>query len=192
MRPWRNSAIRWRVFLSMTVGSSLPGLLAGERNLPQGATADLPPFCCWSRSSLFDVRIPAGRNPSGRGKTWRCGAPISRNATKARSDARMLRTSTNRAFLSPDGRATASVESVGCRAHLADAGEPSGPLLPPRSPDAASLPPPQRSETPPPSPRPAPPRRGVIVYRSGLTKGTGVLSGARRIDVTMSITRIPL
>ena len=32
----------------------------------------------------------------------------------------------------------------------------------------------------------------VIVYRSGLTKGTGVLSGARRIDVTMSITRIPL
>ena len=29
----------------------------------------------------------------------------------------------------------------------------------------------------------------VIVYRSGLTKGTGVLSGARRIDVTMSITR---
>ena len=33
---------------------------------------------------------------------------------------------------------------------------------------------------------------GVIVYRSGLTKGTGVLSGARRIDVTMSITRIPL
>ena len=28
--------------------------------------------------------------------------------------------------------------------------------------------------------------------RSGLTKGTGVLSGARRIDVTMSITRIPL
>ena len=35
-------------------------------------------------------------------------------------------------------------------------------------------------------------RRAVIVYRSGLTKGTGVLSGARRIDVTMSITRIPL
>ena len=34
--------------------------------------------------------------------------------------------------------------------------------------------------------------RDVIVYRSGLTKGTGVLSGARRIDVTMSITRIPL
>ena len=34
--------------------------------------------------------------------------------------------------------------------------------------------------------------RIVIVYRSGLTKGTGVLSGARRIDVTMSITRIPL
>ena len=32
----------------------------------------------------------------------------------------------------------------------------------------------------------------VIVYRSGLTKGTGMLSGARRIDVTMSITRIPL
>ena len=32
----------------------------------------------------------------------------------------------------------------------------------------------------------------VIVYRSELTKGTGVLSGARRIDVTMSITRIPL
>ena len=32
----------------------------------------------------------------------------------------------------------------------------------------------------------------VIVYRSGLTKGTGVLSGARRIDVTMSITRILL
>ena len=30
--------------------------------------------------------------------------------------------------------------------------------------------------------------RPVIVYRSGLTKGTGVLSGARRIDVT----RIPL
>ena len=57
------------------------------------------PVLCWSRSSLFDVRIPAGRNPSGRGKTWRCGAPISRNATKARSDARMLRTSTNRAFV---------------------------------------------------------------------------------------------
>ena len=35
-------------------------------------------------------------------------------------------------------------------------------------------------------------RLKVIVYRSGLTKGTGVLSGARRIDVTMSITRIPL
>ena len=35
-------------------------------------------------------------------------------------------------------------------------------------------------------------RMNVIVYRSGLTKGTGVLSGARRIDVTMSITRIPL
>ena len=35
-------------------------------------------------------------------------------------------------------------------------------------------------------------RWNVIVYRSGLTKGTGVLSGARRIDVTMSITRIPL
>ena len=35
-------------------------------------------------------------------------------------------------------------------------------------------------------------RDAVIVYRSGLTKGTGVLSGARRIDVTMSITRIPL
>ena len=35
-------------------------------------------------------------------------------------------------------------------------------------------------------------RTAVIVYRSGLTKGTGVLSGARRIDVTMSITRIPL
>ena len=34
--------------------------------------------------------------------------------------------------------------------------------------------------------------QNVIVYRSGLTKGTGVLSGARRIDVTMSITRIPL
>ena len=25
------------------------------------------PVLCWSRSSLFDVRIPAGRNPSGRG-----------------------------------------------------------------------------------------------------------------------------
>ena len=37
-----------------------------------------------------------------------------------------------------------------------------------------------------------PQSRAVIVYRSGLTKGTGVLSGARRIDVTMSITRIPL
>ena len=36
------------------------------------------------------------------------------------------------------------------------------------------------------------PSSRVIVYRSGLTKGTGVLSGARRIDVTMSITRIPL
>ena len=36
------------------------------------------------------------------------------------------------------------------------------------------------------------PSLDVIVYRSGLTKGTGVLSGARRIDVTMSITRIPL
>ena len=36
------------------------------------------------------------------------------------------------------------------------------------------------------------PEDTVIVYRSGLTKGTGVLSGARRIDVTMSITRIPL
>ena len=35
-------------------------------------------------------------------------------------------------------------------------------------------------------------RSAVIVYRSGLTKGTGVLSGRRRIDVTMSITRIPL
>ena len=36
------------------------------------------------------------------------------------------------------------------------------------------------------------PTHFVIVYRSGLTKGTGVLSGARRIDVTMSIKRIPL
>ena len=52
------------------------------------------------------------------------------------------------------------------------------------------------STTLPPPPQPerakAVRRNAVIVYRSGLTKGTGVLSGARRIDVTMSITRIPL
>ena len=99
MRPWAKQRDLLACLLIHDCWLLSARLASGREESTARCYGGSAPVLCWSRSSLFDVRIPAGWNPSGRGKTWRCGAPISRNATKARSDARMLRTSTNRAFV---------------------------------------------------------------------------------------------